>query len=197
MQDNFFQQVWNKIFAKNETKKKYIEVKQVLERTKKEIKTYQNWKESKEKEQVLQKINQNYKNNKDQKSMYLLEFTGAKGWAWVDANSFHRNDFFCIMEYIKDFLIENKNYYLQNAEKTILEKENYVEFIEKYYLKPDIYQQAKNAEICNQQYGNILIQYVKINTKPAYLKMVASFYEDRQFTKVLPFQDLNQLLFNS
>ncbi len=195
---NFIEKLWQDLFGTPENPQK-ITHKEILVRNNYEKNLFEKWKKSEERPQLLGNIAQTYfLQSKDLKTtfeMHLLTSTGAEGWALMAENKLKEEEIVCLMEDFKEKLLNTKNYYIQNAERNWVEKENWVEINERYYLKPDIHAQAKEAQICNQQYGNILIEYQKIDRKPMYLKVIASFYNDSMFTNVLPFKDLSDYLF--
>lgn len=195
---NYIEKLWQDLFGTPENPQKVV-LKQVLSRNEHEKNMFEQWKTSTERPELLGNIAQSYflkpKNIPTFFDIHLLVSTGAEGWALLAENKLKENHLLCLMEYFKEKLLNTKNYYIQNAERNWTEKDNFVEINERYYLKPDIHEQAKEGLICNQQYGNILIEYQKIDRKPMYLKVLASFYNDSMFTKVLPFKDLSDYLF--
>jgi hypothetical protein len=88
----------------------------------------------------------------------------------------------------------NLGYKLVNADRSLFDKDKYVETKERYYLKPII--DAQNSdELFNQRFGNIMIEQVLIDNKPSYLKFMASIYSDRLYTKALDFEELMAVVF--
>ncbi len=197
----FFDQIYNMLFSSD----KPLQVKEVLERTQNEKSIFEQWRQHVDTKLLLEKIFKNYhyqksKMNSQQLEIHLLESVGANGFALMQHKSFDKYTLICIMEWVKSKILA-KNYNLQSAERKVTEKntsnENtFVETAERYYFKPDIHAQAMAGEICNQQYGNITLEYIKINNQPQYLKILATFYQDRLFTIALPFDDFCKEVFD-
>ncbi|TAG05754.1 MAG: hypothetical protein EAZ44_03030 [Cytophagia bacterium] len=194
---NFIEKLWQDLFGTTDNPKK-INLREVLIRNNYEKKIFQQWKKSKERPKILGNIAQSYflklKDIKTPFEIHLLNSSGAEGWALLADESLKEDTMICLIEDFKEKLLNTSHYYLENSERNWNEKDDFVEITEKYYFKPDIHAQAKEAQICNQQYGNILMEYQKIDTKPMYFKVVANFYNDSMFTKALPFRDLTDYL---
>lgn len=190
---NFIEKLWQDLFGSADNPKK-VNLKEILTRNNYEKKLFEKWKKSQQRAEILGNIAQSYflklKNANTPFEIHLLHSSGAEGLALLANDLLKEDIMICLMEDFKEKLLNTQNYYLENTERNWNEKDNFVEINEKYYFKPDIHAQAKEAQICHQQYGNILIEYQKIDTKPMYIKVVANFYNDSMFTKVLPFRDL-------
>ncbi len=200
----FFDQIYNMIFASE----KPLEVKEILERTRHEKITFARWNQNPNSKVLLEKIFKHYHYQKSgiksqQMDIHLLNFTGANGFALMQNKDFDKYTLICIMEFLKTKIL-SRAYLLQSAERHISEKSSdksnpnantFVETLERYYFKPDIHAQAMAGEICNQQYGNITLEYIKTDNKPQYLKVLVTFYNDRLFTVPLAFDDFLKEMF--
>jgi hypothetical protein len=191
----FFDQIYQMLFATDQ----HIQVKEVLERTRNEKIIFARWCQNPKTPEFLGHIFKNYHYYKSgitsqQLDIHLLDSVGANGFALIQHQSFDKYALICLMEWIKSKILA-KNYNLQSAERHISDKKTFVETLERYYFKPDIHAQAMAGEICNQQFGNITLEYIKTDNKPQYLKIMASFYQDRLFTTVLSFDELCAYLF--
>ncbi len=80
------------------------------------------------------------------------------------------------------------------ADRSLFDKDKYVETKERYYLKPIINAENTN-ELFNQRFGNIMVEQVLIDNKPSYLKFMASIYSDRLYTEALGFEELMEAIF--
>jgi hypothetical protein len=195
---NFAEKIWNDLFGN--TAKKSISYKGILKRSRKEILQIENWKQNSQKTKILNDFYEGFQQKKQNSNpkfeIHLISFTGANGLIIFPDKTWKEIDFIGLLEYLKEKLVKLSDYFVQNAEINIIDKKDFVETTEKYYLKPNIYNQAQNAQICNQQFGNITLEYQKIDLKPSYIKILASFYDDHLFTKALPFDELILFLLN-
>jgi len=130
---------------------------------------------------------------KTELKFHILSTPYANGFALTYHPSIGIQAFNCFFDYLKD-QVKNIAYQLNNSSRKIYDKPSYVETKEKYYLKPPL-KAIEDNELFDQLYGNISIEYILIDEKPSYIKLVASIYSDRLYTKALPFEDLAKKLF--
>lgn len=94
--------------------------------------------------------------------------------------------------YLFDFLKDQallQGYQLHSADSRKINHERYAQHTETYCLTP-LPLNLPGSEICNQLYGNILIDYTRINNHPGYIRFITDSYTDQYFSKPLPFPDL-------
>jgi len=96
-----------------------------------------------------------------------------------------------LLDYLKIKVLEN-NYRNSMSDLRIKHFDNYVESIERHYLKPK-HQMLKSEKI-NQEFGNISILLTFKNNIPHHLKFSATAYPDRTFAPSKPFDMLIDLL---
>lgn len=206
----FFDQIYNLLFVSD----KPLQVKETLERTRHEKITFARWQQHTNTKPLLEKIFKNYHYQKSginskQMDIHILQSVGANGLAIMQDKNFDKYTLICVMEFLKTKIL-SKRYTLQSAERHVTEKNftqknnnenatfsqnSFVETLERYYFKPDIHAQAMAGEICDQQYGNITLEYIKTDNTPQYLKILVTFYQDRLFTPALPFDDFLKEVF--
>ena len=114
----------------------------------------------------------------DNRSGFLLFFDPAIG----------AENFSFLFELLKDRLIE-AGYVLHNSDQHVIRHKRYSELIEKYFLAPPA-ADVPGTNLCNQLYGNILLDYVKVNGHPGYMRLIANAYKDSFFSQPLPFNEL-------
>ncbi|GAB3539057.1 hypothetical protein GCM10027443_35170 [Pontibacter brevis] len=98
----------------------------------------------------------------------------------------------CNFTYFFDLLkdrVQGQGYTLHSCDKLEVRHECYLEQVEKHVLTPPA-SDLTGTSLCNQQYGNILLDYVKVNHQPGYIRFVANVYNDPYFSKPLPFDEL-------
>lgn len=84
-------------------------------------------------------------------------------------------------------------YYLNNSRREVVEEDNQLKTVERFYLKPGLkYRRELPYE---QLFGNILIEHRLFEEKTNLVKIMANVYSDRNFKKPYDFEDLlNRLL---
>lgn len=91
-----------------------------------------------------------------------------------------------MLEYFKEKLI-SLSYYLNHSSRDIFEQKGNVNTRLRYYLKPKL----ANLEMpLEQKYGNIHLEYLSINDKPDYIKLMANVYSDRNYQDAESFDEL-------
>ena len=99
--------------------------------------------------------------------------------------------------YLLDHLAEGVkrlDYRIQNTALQYFNTETGVKRIERYYLKPAI--SAVELPV-KQLYGNITLEFVVIDEKPKYFKLLASHYSGRNYSPPLAFEELVAELFKA
>lgn len=115
----------------------------------------------------------------------------SNGFALSYSNEFDRQEF----QFLFDLLAEKARalgYRLVNSDVQIGEKGDVIETREKHYLKPP---QTRGVKKIDQQFGNILVEYVMVNDQPSYIKLLANIYSDRLYKEPDDHQDLIAHLF--
>ncbi|MEP0711417.1 hypothetical protein [Algoriphagus sp.] len=81
-----------------------------------------------------------------------------------------------------------------SLDRKIEEINEVVKVTDKFYLKPPLAAWVGEKQL-SQLYGNISIEKITINNQPSYIKVLASFYSDRQYQDPQPFdQFIDHLL---
>ncbi len=193
---SFFESVYNKVFKRNSPANKVI-LHEVIKRSSKYHESFNQWKNSARADSFLQHVSKAYEFKKmkirDELEVHVLDSDYSNGFAitynpYIDINHF---------QYFFDLLAERVNgagYFYSNSDLMISEKINYLEAKEKHYLKP---RQEKIVNPIVQKYGNVLIEYVKIDDKPSFIRLMANIYSDRLYEKAYDFSDLIQILFKT
>jgi hypothetical protein len=94
--------------------------------------------------------------------------------------------------YLFDFLKDQallQGYQLHSADRRKIKHDRYTQHTETYSLTPRPLN-VPDKEICNQLYGNILIDYTRINSHPGYIRFITDSITDNYFSAPLPFSEL-------
>lgn len=81
------------------------------------------------------------------------------------------------------------------SDQRVISHERYTETIYKHYLKPPAVD-LPDSGLCNQLYGNLMIDLVSINGQPGYIRFYVNTYHDSFFSPPLPFDELMDRVFN-
>ncbi len=198
MSTDFFKSIIKKLFPQAQAPHlPKVLLNEVLKRNDAYRKAYFDWLNSGDYQAVVHQIQEAYwqKRAKEEGAwqVHLLQMPQANGFAVSYSSLVSPKVFQYFFDFLKDRVL-NMNYYLANADKKMIDKGDYVESVEKYYLKPNF--DAQNIqEPFEQRYGNVAIDYILINDVPSYIKLTASIYSDRLFTKARPFDELVHHIF--
>lgn len=193
---NFFEKIIRQLFQSPSPKAPMVS--EPLKRKDAERSSYFEWQNSGTYKVLWERLHLAYKarlkNEMGLWEIHLLQMQAANGFALTYPNDLSPQQFQHLFDLLKDRVL-TLNYKLANADRQIYDKAKYVETKEKYYLKPNIDFQ-NTEELFDQQYGNVLIEQILIDGKPSYLKLVASIYSDRLYTKALGFDVFMKEIFD-
>jgi hypothetical protein len=177
------------------------DVHEVMKRSEAEQREYEAWKEGEEREQLIREIAQAYYYKKtniiSDIEVHLLNTPYANGFAISYHQDISPRSFRHLSDYFRDQVLE-MGYRLVNSDRRIIDRGDYVETIEKFYLKPPLSAADLSKEVIqvNQLFGNIAIEHVLIDNRPSYLKVLASIYSDRQYQEAQSYDDFITALFH-
>lgn len=196
---SYFDKLVSKLFSKKP--RGVAAVHEVLKRSTVDQEAYEAWKGSGAQDVLLQEIAKAYYYKKTNISsdldVHLFNTDYANGFAITYHPKISPKHFQHLSEYFRDKVLE-MGYRLVNADRRIIDRDHYVETIEKYYLKPPMSAADLSKEVIqvNQLFGNIAIDHVLIDGRPSYLKVMASIYSDRQFQEAQSYDDFISGLFD-
>ncbi|MDF9800058.1 hypothetical protein OKW21_005321 [Catalinimonas alkaloidigena] len=197
---SYFDKLFSKLFPAKDSDK-VTAVHEVLKRNQPTQQAYGDWKDSDDRSELIKEIAQAYYYKKtnitSEIDVHLFNTAYANGFAISYHEKIGSKVFQHLTDYFRDKVLE-MGYRLVNADRRILDRENYVETIEKYYLKPPLSAEDLTQDTIqvNQMFGNIAIEHVQINSQPSYLKVLASIYSDRQFQEADSYDDFISALFH-
>jgi len=99
------------------------------------------------------------------------------------------DEFAYLADYLKERILK-LNYKLYVSDVKNYARKNYVETIERHYLKPRFGFNIDTKEKVNQQYGNIVIEHLLHNKQSVQLKFLNMPYTDHKYTAALSFEGL-------
>ena len=123
-----------------------------------------------------------------QSRVQLLSGDHLKGVLFFYDPSIGADNFCYFFELLKDRVLE-QGYTLHSSNALQVRHERYTEQVEKFLLTPPA-SDLPGTSLCNQLYGNVLLDLVKVNKRPGYIRFAVNWYQDAFFSKPLPFEDL-------
>ena len=171
-------------------------VSEELVRSRKEEWEYSEWLSTGKYRNYIDNLQQNLQLRKEglQPSMdvYLHQSPSANGFFFCNRGDFGNKCMGYMFEYFKDKMLD-ANYFLQNKSREYEEEPDRVKTTEMYVLKPS--QRGRKEGETLKHYGNVTLEYVLIDDKPSYLKVMSNTYNDRSHIEILPFEEfLDHLL---
>ncbi len=188
---SYFDKIVDKLFS-GKKPGGTAEVHEVLKRSERDQQGYAQWKESEERQALLQEIAQAYyykkTNIQSPIEVHLFNTVYANGFAITYSANLTAKTFQHLFEYFKDKVMDMQ-YRVVMADRRILDREQYVETIEKYYLKPPMHTQEITLDSIDQQYGNVVMEHILINDKPSYMKLLVNIYSDSLYKDALDYDE--------
>ncbi len=121
----------------------------------------------------------------------VISEDSVKGALLFYEPSIGADNFNFLFDLLKD-RVQQQGYKLHSASKLKIRHERYTEQAEKLLLTPPA-SDLPDSSLCNQLYGNILLDYIKVNKLPGYIRFATNSYNDAYFSKPLPFDELLEL----
>lgn len=173
-------------------------IQEPLERSESELIDYDLWKRTVAREQLLDWLNTQYAafvmNNESQtdKTIDFLNTPSSKGFViHFDEQLHNKKNIIHLFDYLQErvLAINYKKYMSDTRTYTQTQNErNWVETIERHYLKPRFKLKADNT--FDQLFGNIKIELRFRNEAIQNLQFSATRYNDRKFSEGDTFHDL-------
>ena len=127
-------------------------------------------------------------------NLHIFKSKQSNGFYFTFHESFGKEEFCYLFDYFKDRILK-KNYYLYTSKREINERPDHIQEVEMHYLKPN--RASKDEKKANQEFGNIVIEHVKIDDKSSYIKLMAHVYSDTLYHDAKDFEDLIGFLFST
>ncbi len=191
---SYFDYVYKKLFSS----KKYassVLVNEVIKRSQSFLRNFNAWKASEICEEYLNEIWQSYfwsKKGVDKNpQVSIFESSRSNGFAISYQPSLNKYHFHYLFDYLAD-QVKKLDYKLVTSKFTMAERGDLVEMKEMHYLKP------KNDFTTprDQKFGNVQIEYTRLNDQPTNIKLIANTYSDRAYQEPKDFEQLAQHIFS-
>ena len=169
-------------------------VSEQLIRTEQEITDYRSWRESDDLPTRLEIIRKAYQLKKAgldaDLNLFIHNSRYGNGFYFTYSPTIGEPTFLYLFDHFRDQTLSG-GYRLYTSDLRIREKADKIETIQRHYLKPPLATQPGKID---QKYGNVSIEYVLINDRPSYIKVMANVYSDSHFSEPLDFEDFVDLL---
>lgn len=196
MAKDFVDRIFLKLFGDKEESPEVIHpVKEKLTRGNRFLSDWEEWQVSSRAAALLLRLESLYwdtARGSGTDVFHIHSTPQANGFFFDDRTGVMAGEFSFVLDYLRDRALE-EGYTLYSSEKKYSEKSTSVQVVERHYLKPSL---DRSLELpIDQRYGNILMEYVAYDDKPAYLKLMVTCYSDRNYTAAKNFKDLVPKLF--
>ncbi|MBC6609658.1 hypothetical protein H8B15_01910 [Hymenobacter sp. BT507] len=124
----------------------------------------------------------------------LLSEGGRQGALFFYDPSIGPGNFQHLFDFIRDRVLA-LGYHLSTSDRRRLPQAEYTETIEKHFLKPTP-GDCPDTGRCNQRFGNVTVDLVRINDQPGFIRFVSNPYHDTIFSPAHTFDELLDAVFN-
>lgn len=167
----------------------------VIERTEDEKEAFQGWKTSLIKHRLIAWLSDQYAMFRVlpediDEGLDFLDSPSSKGFAiHFYKTNYNRREVTYFFDYLKE-QIRNLDYKVQLSDSRTYNRQNWVETVERYYLKPrPNFEKGKKMD---QRFGNVTIELELRDDKVHQLRLQATTYRDRMYSQAEDFRDLMQ-----
>lgn len=169
----------------------------MIERTEEHQLDYQRWLESLVKRRLIDWLNDQYAiyqilPEDIDEAIDFLNTPSSKGFViHFHKMNYNKQEITHLFDHFRNQMRAH-NYKVQISDTRTYNRKNWVETVERHYLKPRTsFEQGKKI---NQGFGNITIEMVLRNDQVYQLKFQATSYQDRLYDEAADFRDLMQYL---
>lgn len=173
-------------------------VHELIQRSAEEQADYEHWKNTLVCRRLSDWLNQQFAlyqtlPNDTDDAIDFLNTSNMKGFVvFFHQTRYSKRDAVHFLDFLKD-KIKQLNYRLQLSDVRTYNRPNWVESIQKHYLKPrTFFEEGKKID---QQFGNISIDLVLRNDRPHYLRFSATIYQDHLYQEAQSFEELMRTIF--
>lgn len=169
----------------------------LIERSKEEQDRYTQWLESLIKRRLVDWLDNQYavyrvSPDDIDEAMDFLHTPSSKGFViHFFKTNYNRQEVTHFFDFLKDQM-RQLNYKLQISDTRTYNRKEWVETVERHYLKPrPSFEKGKKID---QRFGNVTIELVLRNDQVYQLKMQATSYQDHLYDEAEEFKDLMQAI---
>lgn len=173
-------------------------IHETLERTEAEQEAYHHWKHSRESGRLMNFLKrriEGFEPVEEDLSLDIQFVESPKTNGFVlhfDDNKLAEKDFQFLFDLLRDrIIIHDYRLYMSDSRQQM--RNGQVHHTERHYLKPRLYNLSANDQV-NQQFGNITLEYLRINGQPQHVKLIVNIYSDYKYTEARPYSDLLRML---
>lgn len=194
---NFWQNIKNIFQSAEESSPTEPVLHHVIERSKKEQEDYEFWKTTLVRRRLTDWLSDQYAIYRVvaadvDSALDFLNTPSTKGFViHFYQTQYSKRDAIHFLDYFKE-QIKKLNYRSQLSDTRTFNRKDWVETIERHYLKPRI--TFDPAEKQDQRYGNIMVELELRDDKPYRLKFSATSYRDHLFKDADDFKELMQMV---
>lgn len=194
---NFWQRIFKLEEAVDSSSPNQPVIHELIQRSDEEQADYQAWKSSFILRQLLDWLSTQYAVYRSQpqqvdKGIAFLNTPSSKGFiVYFYQTNYTRREATHLFDYFKD-RVKMLNYRTQLSDTRTFNRKDWVETIEKHYLKPRL--QFVEGEKQDQQFGNITIELELRNDQVHNLRLRATHYRDFNYHEAKGFEELMLLL---
>ncbi len=176
-------------------------VKSAIKRSVEEQVDFDQWKKTLSKRRLIDWVNAAYVNYLvDPKSvdtaLDFLSMRASRGFVvHFHKTQYPIRDVIHFFDYLKERVL-TLGYRTYTSDSRTYNRSNFVEAIQRHYLKPSINFGRAQGEKVNQRFGNITIEVLLRNDKVYNLKFSATAYSDHKYEEADEFGDLMKELMN-
>ncbi len=174
-------------------------IHEMIERSAVEKEDYLQWKRTLSRRRLLDWLNNqhveyiiNPQHTDD--AIDFLNTPSSKGFVMhFHETRYNKREIIHFFDFLKERVL-SINYRSYMSDLRTYNRPDWVETIQRHYLKPSIFLRKTNQKKSEQLFGNITIQLLLRNDQVRNLKFNATTYQDHQFEKADDFRELIQLL---
>lgn len=197
---NFWKRLFQLEKAVSESSPSQPAVHELIQRDQAFVQEYEQWKTSYILRRLLDDIRDaylGYQATPRRKVPHIdfLDIPSSKGFIFhFHATNYSQQEATFLFDYFKE-RIKAINYRTQISDTRTYARNNWVETVERHYLKPRL--EIIEGQLMDQQYGNITIELEIRDDAVHHLRLRATHYQDRNFVPVRDFGTLMQFLMHA
>lgn len=160
-------------------------VHELIKRSEAELADYERWKKTLGSKRLLNWLVDQYavfkSGGRQDQAMGFLDTPSSKGFViYFSQTQYSRAEIGHFFHYLKE-RVQSLNYRSDISDRRVFSRKDWVETIERHYLKP----RARYEEVgaINQGFGNVMIELEFRNDVPNNLRLRANVYNDAMFAE--------------
>ena len=172
-------------------------IHEVIERSEEEKADFLHWKETLVRRRLQAWLSDQYAifqvlPEDIDESLDFLNTPSSKGFViYFHQTQYSKRDTLHFLDFLKGQVLQ-LDYRVQISDRRSYQRSNWVETVERHYLKPK--PDFSDPDKFDQQYGNITILLEMRNDQPHQLKFQATVYQDSKYQEGKDFKELMQRL---